>query len=311
MSEEHKLQNMDGANLTINLELQEYLCTRPPINPITATLKDPVVPANLVTLGLASLMIPSAITDKGVDGINGFRLAQGISAITSIVWKSYLQVKGRYHVYQDLADFQQENATPQQIIARADHKDQNAYQRFESWWMTHNVNINATIALGNCALMACAGYISNRPGEMITAGLWAPSYLLAMLPERSVLKNEFNDKAHKLVSKIPPPLMKVFSDVKGSKFGAVIGKIAQQPPLVLSAIYGTVATRAPAFISAVLADDGYQASFMAGAVLQDWMNAEVDKRAMGRGEGSILTNPDGHVIAKNMLEGRNRSLFFT
>lgn len=296
----------NGATVNVNQELVDYLKTRPEIRPLRATFRDATWPANIIGFTSSACTLPSA----WIDPINGhYRAAQGISALISISIQTYLQLKGRYQTYTDLRDLQR-GVDPAMIVKRADMEDKSLLGRFESWWMANSVNVTAVWAIGNCGLMATSGIASHRPGETATAVLWVPTYLLRLLPEKSVSANAVK-KTSAVMDKIASMAIvgpfnlaaKALSNTTAYK--AIANSwIAQQPPLVLSAIYNVGFKRIPAITNAVIAHDPYSVGWMLGGVAQDIFTAEIDKRFIGRGNGSIVNSPDGHIVARNILEGR-------
>ncbi|QQG35986.1 MAG: hypothetical protein HYS17_10870 [Micavibrio aeruginosavorus] len=294
------------AAIVVNPELADYLKSRPPLRPLIATLKDATLPANIIGFLSTALTLPSA----WLDPVNGtFRALQGVSALVSITIQTYMQLKGRYQTYQDLRDLQK-GYDPSLIVARADMKDKSDYSRFESWWMANSVDITAWWAIGNCGLMAASGIASERPGETATAVLWAPSYMLRLLPEKS--------SSAETVKKTAGVMEKVATSVIAAPFNLAAKALSstglykslkeswllRQPPLVLSALYNIGVKRVPALANSIYAGDIYATGWMMGGVAQDILTAEIDKRCIGRGHGSIVNHPDGHVIARNIIEGR-------
>ncbi len=306
-SETHTMTAPDnGATANVNQALVEYLKTQPEINPLKATFRDATWPANIIGLLSTACTLPSA----WLDPVNGaFRATQGISALTSISIQTYLQLKGRHQTYTDLRDLQR-GIDPAIIVKRADMKDKSLAGRFESWWMANSVNVTAIWAIGNCGLMATSGIASHRPGETMTAILWVPTYILRLLPEKSV-SAEAVKKASAAIDTaastvIVGPFNLAAKALKNTSIYKAIANswIAQQPPLALSAIYNIGFKRVPAIANAVIAQDPFSVGWMLGGVAQDIFTSEIDKRFIGRGKGSIVDSPDGHVVAKNILEGR-------
>lgn len=308
----HTMTALDnGATVKVNQDLVDYLKTQPEIRPLRATFRDATWPANIIGFVSTACTLPSALLDP----VNGkFRAAQGISALISISIQTYLQLKGRYQTYTDLRDLQR-GIDPAIIVKRADMKDKSLPGRFESWWMANSVNVTAVWAIGNCGLMATSGIVSHRPGETMTAALWVPTYILRLLPEKSPAAeavksaSETMDKAASTV--IVGPFNLAARALKNTAVYKAVANswIAKQPPLALSAIYNLGFKRVPAITNAIIAHDPFSVGWMLGGAAQDIFTSEIDKRFIGRGHGSIVDSPVGHIVAKNILEGRGLRSF--